>query len=1302
MFVEEFLPARGVVESSIMAVSTPVRIREIPYNYTSFSDREIVIRFLGEPMWALLNSLRGSRRTGRSAQMLFEVLGDLWVVTRNPYIQDDLLENPDRLTSLSATLQQRLDQIVARAEDNPDALALAERARGAVREFAGWFAEQRSLRSRALRRLAKVTRRDNIRFDGYARVSHVTDATDWRVEFPFVVLNPDSEEEVAPLVAACIELGLTIIPRGGGTGYTGSAIPLHADTAVINTEKLEALNGIERRVLPGLSEPVPVVRTGCGVVTKRVAELAEGHGLVFAVDPTSMDASTIGGNIAMNAGGKKAVLWGTAVDNLVSWRMVTPEAEWLEVERISHNLGKIHEQQMVEFRLTRFRADGKTRVGEAEVLRLPGRLFRKPGLGKDVTDKFLGGLPGVQKEGCDGLITSAVWLLHKMPAHTRTLCLEFFGNDLRRAVSAIVEIKDYLDGHEAAVLSGMEHLDERYLRAVKYSTKAPRRDRPKMVLLIDISGNDEHAVAEAGSQVVRLANARNAEGFVAVSPEARRRFWADRTRTAAIAAHTNAFKINEDVVIPLDRLADYSEGIERINIEQSIANKLLILAAVDDYLAGDLAEVRQVAEYEASAEDSAIVAAKQQAAREHIAAVRGRWSTYLSCLPDQALHHPDLLDAALCEALTPGETLLTLLLRRALRVSYRREVEAPLKDIFGGQAFAGVRTRLDEIHAQIRPSRLFVALHMHAGDGNVHTNIPVNSNDYAMLQEAERVVGRVMALAQSLDGVISGEHGIGITKLQYLAPEVLRAFAEYKRRVDPEGRFNRGKLMPGAGLGNAYTPSLRLVQQEALLLKESELGALNDDIRHCLRCGKCKPVCNTHVPRANLLYSPRNKILATGLMIEAFLYEEQTRRGISIRHFDEMNDVADHCTVCHKCLNPCPVDIDFGDVSIRMRKILRDRGRRSSNLGTWASMTFLNVTDPASIKLMRKTMIGWGYAAQRGAHGVAKRLHLLGEKDPPAATTGKPAVKTQVIQFMKRPLPGRLPAQTMRALLGVEDNKVVPVLRDPAKAKEGSDAVFYFPGCGSERLFSQIGLATLASLYALGTHTVLPPGYLCCGYPQTSAGDAAKGQQITTENRVLFHRVANVLSYLDIKTVIVSCGTCMDQLLKYEFQQIFPGCRLLDIHEYLMEKGVSLEGVSGVRYLYHDPCHTPMKTHNPVGVASKLLGGAEVKLSDRCCGEAGTFAVSRPDIASQVRFRKEEELKQGIAQFTGEGRARDGNVKLLTSCPACQQGLSRYREETGLDTDYIVVELANEWLGEGWQERFVERARQGGIERVLL
>ena len=87
-------------------------------------------------------------------------------------------------------------------------------------------------------RLRPLTDRDNIKFDGLSRVSHVTDATDWRVEYPFVVLTPDTEAEMAALVKGCIELGLTIIPRGGGTGYTGGAVPLTWKSAVINTEKL--------------------------------------------------------------------------------------------------------------------------------------------------------------------------------------------------------------------------------------------------------------------------------------------------------------------------------------------------------------------------------------------------------------------------------------------------------------------------------------------------------------------------------------------------------------------------------------------------------------------------------------------------------------------------------------------------------------------------------------------------------------------------------------------------------------------------------------------------------------------------------------------------------------------------------------------------------------------------------------------------------------------------------------------------------------------------------------------------------
>ena len=557
--------------------------------------------------------------------------------------------------------------------------------------------------------------------------------------------------------------------------------------------------------------------------------------------------------------------------------------------------------------------------------------------------------------------------------------------------------------------------------------------------------------------------------------------------------------------------------------------------------------------------------------------------------------------------------------------------------------------------------------------------------------------------------MISGEHGIGITKLEFLTDAELAGFTDYKQRVDPEGRFNKGKLLRSAALKadltNAYTPSFGLMGHESLIMQQSDIGDIANSMKDCLRCGKCKPVCATHVPRANLLYSPRNKILATSLLVEAFLYEEQTRRGVSIKHWAEFEDVADHCTVCHKCLSPCPVNIDFGDVSMNMRNLLRKMGKKSFRPGNKMAMMMLNATNPETIKLLRTAMVDVGFKAQRAANNLFRGLANK-QTAAPKSTVGTAPIKEQVIHFINKKLPGGLPKKTARALLDIEDKNYVPIIRDPKTTTSETEAVFYFPGCGSERLFSQVGLATQAMLWHAGVQTVLPPGYLCCGYPQKGSGQFDKAEKIITDNRVLFHRVANTLNYLDIKTVVVSCGTCYDQLQGYQFDKIFPGCRIIDIHEYLLEKNITLGAASGSNgYLYHDPCHTPMKLREPMKTVKALLGDNVLK-SERCCGESGTLGVTRPDISTQVRFRKEEELRKDEAKLRATGSVPDkGGVKILTSCPSCLQGLSRYGNDLNnglLEADYIVVEMANQILGVDWMPEYVERANDGGIERVLV
>ncbi len=349
----------------------------------------------------------------------------------------------------------------------------------------------------------------------------------------------------------------------------------------------------------------------------------------------------------MNAGGKKAVLWGTTLDNLVSWRMVTPDGEWLRVERLKHNLGKIHEQAEVEFRLTRYAADGKTVLRRPEMLRMPGQALRKEGLGKDVTDKFLGGLPGVQKEGCDGLITSAVFILHRKPSlHAHRLSGVLRRGSDARGPAPSSRPSTTSTPRTDVLLSGLEHLDERYVRAVNYTTKAPRRELPKMVLLVDIAATTRRPWPRPHPRWCAWPMPAMPK---ASSPSAPRRGGASGG-PCAHRRHRRAYQRLQDQRRRGDpaatRLAEYSDGIERINIEQSTRNKLRMIDAAIEYLAGDLPELRQTADYEASSENDAIVQAKQDAARAHLDKVRRRWTRVLAQLDAKADPTDELLDDA--------------------------------------------------------------------------------------------------------------------------------------------------------------------------------------------------------------------------------------------------------------------------------------------------------------------------------------------------------------------------------------------------------------------------------------------------------------------------------------------------------------------------------------------------------------------------------------------------------------------------------------------------------------------------------
>jgi FAD/FMN-containing dehydrogenase len=227
-----------------------------------------------------------------------------------------------------------------------------------------------------------------------------------------------------------------------------------------------------------------------------------------------------------------------------------------------------------------------------EILTIPGHTFRKVGLGKDVTDKFLAGLPGVQKEGTDGLITSCA--LGASP-HAEIHAHRVFGVFWAGARVDSEHCRDHrlsqtnCENQRARAWQVWSIWTSGICARSVMKPKAAVANCRKWPCLVTSLAMMKTPWRKRLPKWCAWRSTRTGEGFVAVSPEARKKFWLDRARTAAISRHTNAFKVNEDVVIPLPRMGEYTDAIERINIELSAKNKFKILDALGClYLAGDL------------------------------------------------------------------------------------------------------------------------------------------------------------------------------------------------------------------------------------------------------------------------------------------------------------------------------------------------------------------------------------------------------------------------------------------------------------------------------------------------------------------------------------------------------------------------------------------------------------------------------------------------------------------------------------------------------------------------------------------
>ncbi|MGB8930467.1 MAG: DUF3683 domain-containing protein [Anaeromyxobacteraceae bacterium] len=1201
--------------------------REIPFNYTSADDRQAVTLLLGPEVWSKLEELRTRRVTGRSARLLMRFFGEVLIHRRNPYLLQELADSSGRRQRLFANMEKDLALVEKNSGGELRVTEVLGSCRALFAEFRREIEETPELRRRLQSELGRVVGRENVLFDPFTLVSHATDATDWRLHLPVAVVMPDEEPQVAPLLAAIGRLGLKAIPRGAGTGLTGGAVPLRAGCVVVNTEKLNRIRGIVERTLrlpDGRDVTTKALELETGVITERAMEEAEHHGLVFATDPTSAWACSIGGNIAENAGGKDCVLYGTCIDNLLSWRMAMPSGKSWTVRRLDHRLRKILPDDVVTFAV--LDEDGV----ELERIALGGTEVRKKGLWKDITNKALGGVPGLQKEGCDGVVTSAEFILYPEYEVKRTLCLEFFGPDFDEASRVILGLARAFpfpnSGGEA--LEALEHFDAEYVRAINYKIKAARAETPKAVLLVDVVGHTPEQAA-AGIARIRgiLESHPNTILFEARDAAEGKKFWADRKRLGAIARRTNAFKMNEDIVLPLDALAEFARWVDDVNVEEERFAQLRFVERAEEVLGAGPRK-----------DDPEWTTAKAPAALERCALAR----------------------AAIAQV--DPATLRSL--------SGLANLQRDLGALVSG--YTDLVQDLDRVHKEVRDRLIVLATHMHAGDGNVHVNVPVLSNDRAMLRRTEEVIDRVMAKVIALGGVVSGEHGIGVTKLKYLEPARIAELDAHRRHVDPTGMMNPGKLQDVEILDRVFTPSFNLLELEARILQHGQLEDLARSIAHCVRCGKCKPDCCVFHPARGMFFHPRNKNLAIGSLIEALLYDAQRERSTRFELLRWLEEVADHCTGCHKCLKPCPVDIDTGVVSILEREILASWGYKRTTLMTGATLRYLDSRSPTFNKLFRAGVVRLGGAIQRAGCEITA----------PFQPADRPP-RSYALQVLRSPTPPA-PPMTLRDVLPRCEPDQVLVLEPP---EETNHTVFYFPGCGSERLHSTISMAALHVLGELGVRTVIPPPFLCCGYPAHFNAKTSQYSRTVLRDTILFSQIREMFSYLSFDACLVTCGTCREGLDAMEAGKLFGG-RILDVARYAVERGLRLEGDG--EWLYHAPCHDSLEGQ-ALDVIGKLGGFGKVVPVPHCCSEAGTLSLSRPDITDSMLHKKRGALGEAL-------RDHPAGARILTNCPSCVQGLGR-NIPMGVDPRHLAVALAEKISGPGWLEAFRERAQRAHAVR---
>lgn len=1159
-------------------------------------------------------------------RLTMELAEELFLVRYNPYIARDLVKKSvrERFEASRRGLAQHYANSIGEG----------------ITMF--WSAHESDVafRKELITKLSAILPAENIDTSKHAQVENATDSTDLRLELPILVVTPGNADEVSKIVRLANEMHFALVPRGGGSGATGGAIPARKRSVILSLTKLTKIYPID---VENMS-----LRAEAGVITNDAFKAAAKHNLLFSVDPASKTASSIGGNVAENAGGPMCFEYGTTIDNLLSYRMITPTGEFIEVFRQNHPRHAIRPDETVAFEVRDMTG------GLRSLIKLPASEIRGAGLGKDVTNKALAGLPGIQKEGTDGVIVDATFTLHKQLAHYKVVVLEFFGRSMENCmlvVNDVVALRDDIRRRGDLVkISALEEFNLKYVQAINYQKKSLHYEGdPISVLTLQLDSDDENALNEAVSHVVQICESYDGvDAFVARDNKEAEHFWEDRHKLSAIARRTSGFKINEDVVIPMRAIPDFALFLEGVNLEYMARAYRTALKQ-----AGNLPGLPE--------EDSRIT--------EQLA--------YATRIVQREIPSSDLSDQEL--------QLHAILFLRSL-----------------GESYPQLTDTLSAIEKDMVTTCICVASHMHAGDGNWHVNIPVNSNDPVMLHNAETVAALVMAKAQELGGEVTGEHGIGITKIAFLTDKKMADFREYKQLVDPRSIFNPAKLtqrtLPVSPFTFSFNRLIQDIQQSGLENKE-RLISLLINVQVCTRCGKCKQFCPMHFPEQSLLYHPRNKNLILGALIEAIYYSQVNNGKPDPFLLGELRNLVEHCTGCGKCMAVCPVKIGSHEIALTLRGFLEEEGAGGHPI---KSRVLRAIAENPAARIPRVAKLAsFGQGIQN------KILPLV-----PASWRSR---------FMSPLLAAPGPRPAYRNLM-----ETLHLDRGSLFVPEGQvrGTVLYFPGCGGAVFFRSIGLAGIVLTLRAGYAVMLPEKHLCCGYPLLAAGahdDFAVNQDKNISHLRALAKTAHDKGY-PISHVLTACGSCRDGMERHFIPEVFPEIdgtkvQLSDVAHFLFqvtpplgqrpgEHSAAGHGLTGP-LLYHSPCHAEVPGVHKAkagGIYAANLSaytGLKVHVSPGCCGESGMGAMTSPVIYNKIREKKSAQLDIDLEPVAD-------TTPVVVGCPSCRMGLARIlmskdKKRRVLHTLEFLAEMSTD---KKWRRKFTKLLRgahpHDGVRMVAL